>query len=331
MDRSLEASMKRFDYLKPTTLDEALSLLNQYGEKAKLIAGGTDVIVMIKQKTMAPDILISLQGIPGLDQIQYNGTLNIGPMVTHRAIEKSEIIRKNFTALTDAADVLGSVQIRNVATIGGNISTAAPSADTAPPLLALGAQIKLKSMKIARTIPIEQFFIGPGETILEKGEILTEILIPKPLPNTGSAYWKLQRRLALDLPILGVGVLISLDKATVTCSDLLCTTSSISTVLHSLEEEELICKEIRIALGVAAPTPIRAKRAEELLRGRKLSDELLEKVAFTASEEAQPRDSIRGEAWYRRDMIKVLVKRMVMRTLERVLRPEETVFPERLW
>ncbi len=331
MDRSLEASMKRFEYLKPATLDEALSLLKLYGEKARLIAGGTDVIVMIKQKTIAPDILISLQGIPGLDRIQYNGSLNIGPMVTHRAIEKSEIIRKNFSALTDAVDVLGSVQIRNVATIGGNISTAAPSADTAAPLLALGAQVKLKSIKSERTMPIEQFFTGPGETVLEKDDILTEITIPKPLPNTGSAYWKHQRRGALDLPILGVAVLLSLDKTTVTCSDLLCTTSSISTVLHSLEEEELICKEIRIALGVAAPTPIRAKKAEELFRGRKLSDELLEKVALTASEEAHPRDSIRGEAWYRRDMIKVLVKRMVMKVLERVLRPEETVFPERLW
>jgi len=331
MDQLLEVSMKRFEYLKPATLDEALSLLKLYGEKAKLIAGGTDVIVMIKQKTIIPDILISLQGIPGLDRIQYNGSLNIGPMVTHRAIEKSEIIRKNFSALADAADVLGSVQIRNVATIGGNISTAAPSADTAAPLLALGALVKLKNIKTETIIPIEQFFTGPGETVLQEGDILTEIVIPKLLPNTGSAYWKHQRRGALDLPILGVAVLLSLDKATVTCSDLLCTTSSISTVLHSLEEEELICKEIRIALGVAAPIPIRVKKAEELLRGKKISDELLEKVALTASEEAQPRDSIRGEAWYRRDMIKVLVKRMVMRALERVLRPEETIFPERLW
>ncbi|MDI7260846.1 MAG: xanthine dehydrogenase family protein subunit M [Thermodesulfobacteriota bacterium] len=323
--------MKRFDYLKPKTLDEALSLLNRYGNKARLIAGGTDVIVMIKQKKLFPDILISLQGVPGLGQIDYNGMLRIGPMVTHRAIEKSERIRKEFSALTDAVDVLGSVQIRNVATVGGNICTAAPSADTAAPLLVLSAQVKLKSSKSERTIPMEQFFAGPGETLLQQDEILTEIVIPKPLPNTGSAYWKHQRRQALDLPILGVAVLLSLDKSTVTCPDLLCNTSPISTVLHSLEEDELICKEIRIALGVAAPTPIRAKKAEDFLRGKKLSDELLEKVALTASEEAQPRDSIRGEAWYRRDMIKVLVKRMAMRCIERILRPEETIFPVRLW
>jgi len=121
------------------------------------------------------------------------------------------------------------------------------------------------------------------------------------------------------------------DKAKVTCSDLLCTTSPISTVLHSLEEDEIVCKEIRIALGVAAPTPIRTKKAESLLRGKKVSDELLEQVAITAAEEAQPRDTLRGEAWYRRDMIKVLVKRMAMRAIERVLQPEETIFPVRLW
>ena len=323
--------MKKFDYLRPQTLEEALSLLNQHGKKAKLIAGGTDVIVMIKQKAMMPEVLISLRGIPRLDQIQYDGALKIGPMATHRDIEKSQVIRKEFTALTDAADVLGSIQIRNVATIGGNICTAAPSADTATPLLVLGTQVKIKSLSDERTVPIEGFFTGPGETILKKGEMVTEFIIPKPLPNTGSAYWKLQRRLALDLPILGVSVLLSLDKGTVSCSDMLCTTSPISSILHTMEKDELTCKEIRIALGVAAPTPVRALKAENLMRGKKISDELLEEVANTASAEAQPRDSIRGEAWYRKDLIRILVKRMVMKSIERVVRPEETIFPERLW
>jgi carbon-monoxide dehydrogenase medium subunit len=327
----MEGSMKKFDYLRPQTLEEALSLLNQHGKKAKLIAGGTDVIVMIKQKAMMPEVLISLRRIPGLDQIRYDGSLKIGAMVTHRDIEKSEVIRKEFSALTDAADVLGSVQIRNVATIGGNICTAAPSADTATPLLVLGTQVKIKSLSNERMVPIEDFFTGPGETILKKGEMVTELIIPKPLPNTGSAYWKLQRRLALDLPILGVSVLLSLDKGTVSCSDMLCTASPISSVLHTMEKDELTCKEIRIALGVAAPTPMRALKAENLIKGKKISDELLEEVANTASMEAQPRDSLRGEAWYRKDLIRVLVKRMAMKSIERVVRPEETIFPERLW
>jgi len=323
--------MRKFDYFKPKTFEEALTLLAQYGEKAKLIAGGTDVIVMIKQKAMAPDVLISLQGIPGLDQIKYNGSLTIGPMVTHRAIEKSEVIKKNFSALADAVDYLGSIQIRNVATIGGNICTAAPSADTATPLLVLGTQVRIENPKEERTLPIEEFFKGPGETVLKTGEMVKELLIPELLPNTGSAYYKLQRRLALDLPILGVSVLLSLDKNKVTCSDLLCTASPISTILHKMEEDEIICKDVRIALGVAAPTPMRAVKAEALLRGKKLSDELLEEAANTASQEAQPRDTLRGEAWYRKDMVRVLVKRMAMKSIERVVQPEETIFPERLW
>jgi carbon-monoxide dehydrogenase medium subunit len=323
--------MKKFDYFRPKTFEEALTLLAQYGEKAKLIAGGTDVIVMIKQKAMTPDVLISLQGIPGLDQMKYNGSLSIGPMVTHRAIEKSEVIRKNFSALADAVDYLGSIQIRNVATIGGNVCTAAPSADTATPLLVLGTQIKIKNLKEERTLPVEEFFKGPGESTLKKGEMVKELLIPKPVPNTGSAYYKLQRRLALDLPILGVSVLLSLDKNKVTCSDLLCTASPISSILHKMEEDEIICKDVRIALGVAAPTPMRALKAEALLRGKKLSDELLEEVANVASQEAQPRDTLRGEAWYRKDMVRVLVKRMAMKSIERVVQPEETIFPERLW
>ena len=323
--------MKKFDYLKPKTFEEALSLLAKYGEKAKLIAGGTDVIVMIKQKAIAPEVLISLQGIPGLDQMIYNGSLSIGPMVTHRAIEKSEVIKNNFSALADAVDDLGSVQIRNVATIGGNICTAAPSADTATPLLVLGTQVKIKSIKEERTVPIEEFFKGPGESVLKTGEMVKELSIPKPLPHTGSAYYKLQRRLALDLPILGVSVLLSLDKNKVTCSDLLCTASPISTILHKMEDDEIVCKDVRIALGVAAPTPMRALKAEALLRGKKLSDELLEETANIASQEAQPRDSLRGEAWYRKDMVRVLVKRMAMKSIERVVQPEETLFPERLW
>ncbi len=323
--------MKKVDYFKPKSIEEALTLLAQYGEKAKLIAGGTDVIVRMKQKVMAPDVLISLQGIPGLDQIKYNGSLSIGPMVTHRMIEKSELIKKSFSALADAVGWIGSIQIRNVATIGGNICTAAPSADTATPLLILGTQVKIKSLKEERSVPLEEFFKAPGETVLKKGELIKELIIPKPLPNTGSAYYKLQRRLALDLPILGVSVLLSLDKNKVTCSDMLCTTSPISSVLHKMEEDQIVCKEVRIALGVAAPTPMRAFKAETLLRGKKLSDELLEEVAATAAKEAQPRDSIRGEAWYRRDMIKVLVKRMAMKSIERVVQPEEAIFPERLW
>jgi carbon-monoxide dehydrogenase medium subunit len=257
-----------------------------------------------------------------LDQIEYDGDLRIGAMVTHRTIEKSERIRKEFSALADAVDVLGSIQIRNVGTIGGNICTAAPSADTAPALLVLGAEVQIKSHQGERIVPIAQFFKGPGETVLKEGEVVTELVIPKPLPHTGSAYWKHSRRLALDLPILGVSVLLSLDKGTLSRPDIFDTSFPILSILHTLEKDELVCQEARIALGVAAPTPIRVVKTENLLRGRKISDELLDEVAEAAAEEAQPRDSLRGEAWYRRDMIKVFVKRMAVKCIERIVQLE---------
>ena len=182
--------MNKFRYLKPQTLEEALSLLEQHGEKAKLIAGGTDVIVMAKQNTISPEVLISLRGVPGLDRIErQNGDLKIGALVTHRTLEKSELIRKEYSALADATDWLGSIQIRNVATLGGNICTAAPSADTATPLLVLGAKVKIKNLREERMVPIEEFFKGPAETVLRTGEIVTEFIIPRLMPNTGSAYW----------------------------------------------------------------------------------------------------------------------------------------------
>ncbi len=284
-------------------------------------------MVMIKKKEVSPTVLISLNRIRGLDQIEYDGTLRIGAMVTHRTIEKSGLIREKYSALSDAVQILGSVQIRNVATIGGNICSAAPSADTATPLLVLGAQVKVKSLMGEKVVPLEDFFRGPGENVLREGEIVTELMIPKLLPNTGSAYWKHQRRLALDLPIVGVSVLLSLDKNRLSRPEMLCTSIPISSVFQAIEENALICKEAKIALGVAAPIPMRAVKAENILRDQKISDKLIEETAYTASEEAQPRDSIRGEAWYRREMIRVFVKRMAMKCIERIVAPKNTPFP----
>lgn len=323
--------MKKFDYLRPKTLEDIFPILYQMGEKATIIAGGTDVMVMIKKKTISPELLISLKGIPGLDRIEAGDPLRIGPLVTHRQVEKCDLIRKRFHALSDAADVLGSIQIRNVATVAGNICTAAPSADTAPPLLALGAQVRLRSDRSERTVPVERFFVGPGKTIREREEIVTEILIPNPPPHTASAYWKHQRRQALDLPVIGVAVLLSLDRSPIRCRTLFAEASSLSSILRSLEREEIVCQEVRIGLGVAGPTPIRALSAEAVLRGKTLGVELVEAAADTAAQEAQVRDSLRGEAWYRREMIRVHVKRMVLRSVERIVDPDKTAFPSRPW
>jgi CO/xanthine dehydrogenase FAD-binding subunit len=311
--------MVRFDYLQPSTVDEAISLLHEQG--TMLIAGGTDLMVGVKQHKISPKTLISLRGLKDLAYIKpYNGGVKIGSMTTHRTLELSLLIKEHLPALSDAVENLGSVQIRNVATIGGNICNAAPSADTAPPLLALGAKVRIKGPKGERIIPLEEFFVGPGKTTLDRDDILMEFIIPIPPAHASSAYWKHTRRRAMDLPILGVAVALSVDKDEApNLKKLLKNSAPEEEILRALDSSALVSQEVRIALGVAAPTPMRATGAESVLRGNVLTAEKLEEAAKVASEEAQPRDSIRGEAWYRRDMIQVITKRLVITCLERIL------------
>ena len=286
--------MQKFEYLMPTTVDEAISLLVSHGERAKYIAGGTDVMVKIKENKIHPHYLVSLRRLQGLDHITYkDGELRIGATVTHRMLEVSPIMKKEFPILIDAVTNIGSVQIRNVATIGGNIVNAVPSADGAIPLITLGAQVRIRGPKGERSMALEDLFVGPGQTLLESGEILLEFVIPPLLPRTGAAYVKHTRREAMELPLLGVAVLLS------------------------LAEDMMTCVEARIGLGVLAPTPMRAKNAESLLKGQKLTEEVLKKAGNAAAEECKARDSIRGEAWYRREMVEVLVPRMARLAMER--------------
>jgi CO/xanthine dehydrogenase FAD-binding subunit len=281
--------MHRFSYAMPKSIDEAISLMEGHGEQARYVAGGTDILVRIKEKKVLPDFLISLRHIPGMAYIDYEeatGILRIGSMTTHRMLEKSPLIRERYPVLSDAADNIGSVQIRNVATLGGNIVNAVPSADGAIPLITLGAQIRMKGPKGEREMELVDFFIGPGQTLLEHGEVVLEFLVPKLRPLTGMAYFKHTRRAAMELPILGVAVLLS------------------------LEDDGITCSEARIGLGVLAPTPMRALNAERIMQGKRVNDGLLEKAGKMAAEECKARDSIRGEAWYRRAMVEVLVKRL---------------------
>jgi len=277
--------VRTFEYLRPTSVREALDLLDRYGEKARLIAGGTDVMVMWKKKIISPAYLISLRNIPELSGIRYNGDLKIGSATTHRTLELSADVRQHFPVITDAVTQLGSVQVRNSGTIGGNICTAAPSADTAPPLLVLEADVRIVSAKKERSVPIDQFFKGPSRTVVTPGELVTDFTVKSPLPHTGMAYWKHTRRRAMELPILGVAVLLSFEQDLATCS------------------------KARIALGVAAPTPMRAVKAEAFLQGKAANEATLAEAGRIASEEASPRTTIRGSQWYRQQMIRVLVKR----------------------
>jgi carbon-monoxide dehydrogenase medium subunit len=301
---------------------------------AEFIAGGTDVMVLIRQKKLAPKNLISIRNIKDLAYIDTTKGLKIGAATTHSDIDSHDIIKRSYSALTDATSHLGSWQIRNVATVGGNICTAAPSADTACPLLVLDAVLSITGPKGPRDVALDDFFQGPGKTALEQGELVKEFIIPAFGENTGSAYIKHTRRQAMDLPILGVAarITVSIKSGTeVRCKDMFCTIDSISNILSRLKDEELKVEDARIAMGVVAPKPVRAKKAEAALKGKVVSPELFEEIGNIAASEAQPRDSIRGEAWYRSEMIKVLVKRALIKSIDRVIRPDEAIYPERLW
>jgi carbon-monoxide dehydrogenase medium subunit len=315
----------RFDYLKPSSIEEAIELLQKYENRAMLIAGGTDVMVGIRQNKFSPQVLISLKGVKGLDSIEtYKNGLRIGALSTHNQLAESVLIRESFTALSDAVDHLGSLQIRNVATIGGNISNALPSADTACPLLVLNAQVKIKGTQGERKLPINEFFMGPGKTALRSDEILLEFDIPSLPPNSGSAYWKVARRKAMELPILGVALMLSIqvvDASSV--REAFTKRATLEELLSALDRSEIYCREVRMALGVVAPTPIRAKGAEEILKGARLTTKKLVEAGTEGSKEAKARDTMRGAAWFRREMVKVAPKRLAIKCLERILMPKE--------
>ncbi|MBN1106612.1 MAG: FAD binding domain-containing protein [Deltaproteobacteria bacterium] len=283
-----------YDYRIPTSLQEAIDLLRQYGGKATLIAGGTDVMVKVRKTRKAPDVLISLRRLTDLRYIRKNGGYHIGALTTHRMLEQSELVRSDLTALYDAASQVGSVQIRNVATLGGNICNAAPSADTAGPLLVLDATAVLEGPEGGRRVPLTEFITGTYQTARRPDEILVAFDIPEEGGRFGSAYWKHTRREAMELPLVGIAV-----------------------ALRVSEGEDI--QDARIALTVAAPTPVRAYRAEEFLKGKPLSQEVLEEAGRIASSAdcCSIRSSLRCEAWYREDMVRVFVPRMARLAAER--------------
>jgi CO/xanthine dehydrogenase FAD-binding subunit len=287
--------LPKFEYHAPTSVAEALDQLSLYTENARVFAGGTDLFVSMKKREVVPEHLINLNGINELKNTHYHEAegLRIGALVTMGELERSKIVKEKFPILWDAVNVMATPQIRNLATIGGNLSSAIPSADTAPPLLALSAMVTIVGSAGERTMLVEEFFRGPGESDLAPDEILKEILIPAPPANSGGAYFKLMRRHAQDLALVGVAASFRLD------------------------EDGQVCQEARIALGAVAPTPIRALKAEEVLQGRNINDDLATEAGRVASEEARPITDIRASAEYRREMVGVLTKRAIMTALKR--------------
>jgi carbon-monoxide dehydrogenase medium subunit len=282
--------LPRFEYLSPNTVQEACSLLAQHGDKAKLVAGGTDVLNQMKQRVLTPEYVIGIRAITDLDYIKEDSDgIKIGALTTLATLLKSSLIQEKLPCLAEVPTKMATVQVRNMGTMVGNLCNAAPSADAAPILICLGAQAKITGPDGDRVVALEDFFTGPGQTVLGAGEILTEIQVPNQPANTGGSYFKMSR-VSVDLALVGVGVVLTMDGDT--------------------------CKDIKIALGAVAPTPIRAKKAEESIKGKKIDESLIEEAGKIASGEATPIDDVRASAFYRTEILNVYTKRAIRQALE---------------
>jgi carbon-monoxide dehydrogenase medium subunit len=283
-----------FEYFTPKTIEEALKLLSQYEEgECKVIAGGQSLIILMRQRLLMPKYLIDIKGLSDLDYIKLDDKqgLKIGALATHRSIEKSPIIQNGFSVLAEMEQNISSVETRNWGTIGGNVSHGDPGGDPVPVLIALNAKLKMISLSGERTVDAEDFTFDYFETALRHDELLAEIQIPRIPPNTGVKFTKYSQ-IAGDYATASVAVLITLDK-------------------------NEICDNVRIALGSVGIAPMRAKKAEEILKGKKISDDLLAEAGQIASEEASPTTDAEVSEEYKRDLVKVLVKRVGSEALAR--------------
>ena len=291
--------MRTFEYLAPRTLDEAVGLLKQHGVKARPLAGGTDIVVQMKENATRfpyPEVVVGLARIPELRGIEFSERdgLRLGAAVTMAEIAESAIIRERYAAIAAGAGVVGSWQTMNMATVGGNLCNAAPSADTAPPLLAYDAQAVIVGPSGRRTLALNEFFAGPGRTALAADELLAEVRVPTPAPRTGSAYRRHTPRKQMDIAVVGVAAVLTLGDG------------------GRIERA-------RIALGAVAPTPMRALKAEAALEGQPASDEAFARAAEAAAAECTPISDQRGSAEFRRHLVRVMTERMLQDAAARAI------------
>lgn len=280
-----------FDYHAAASVEEASNLLGSLGTEAKLIAGGTDVLRMMKEGTLALKSLISITRVKDLKSIthdQEKGVV-IGALATHNEVMLSPVLQEKYMSVCETAHHMANNQIRNIGTIGGNIANAVPSADFLPILIALGAEITLQTSSGSRSMPLEDFFVGPRQSVIKQDEILTEIIIPEK-GFSGSNYHKFGLRRSGALAVVGVAVAVTM--------------------------EDNLCKDVRIALGAVAPTPVRVPEVEELLRGREISAALLEEAGQVAAANCRPIDDIRGSKEYRQDMVRVFTRRTLRKAID---------------
>ena len=275
---------QKFEYTEPRSLEEAAAFLADHGKWARVLAGGTDLLVQMKMEKVHADYLVDVKRIPELRRLVEKDGLRIGAAVTFKKVGRSEFLQRNYTALAEAAQGISSVQIQQMGTVGGNLCNASPAADFAPPLLVFGAKVRVSSKKGDRFLPLESFFIGPGKNALTPEEFLTGIEVPRVKPNTGSAFLKIGR-VRPDMAKVSVAVLI--------------------------EKDGDFCSSCKIALGAVAEKPIMALKAEEVMGGERYTEDLVERASQRASEEIRPIDDIRSTAWYRKEVSRVIVRNAI--------------------
>lgn len=301
--------MRRFEYFAPQSLREAIEIFERKGEGGRYLAGGTDILVQMKEGHRHVPYLVSLRHIPELTGIEFSerSGLRIGAMTLMSEVADHPLIQQRFSALADGAGIVGSYQTRNMATIGGNVCNAAPSAEVAPPLLVLGAQARIVGPSATmpstthtvvarppeRTVPLEEFFLGPGQTVLKSGDILIEFLLPVPPLRSGSYYERHTPRKEMDIAVVGTAAFVVLN-------------------------DDDTFREVRIALGAVAPTPIRVPEAERFLVGKAITDQAaLEEAGRLAREASRPISDVRGSAAFRRELVRVMTIRSLRFAAER--------------
>jgi len=281
--------LPKFEYVTPKTLKEAVDFLSKHDKAATPLAGGTDLLLNMKRRAVVPQYLVALKSIPDLDTIAYKEGqgLRIGALATIHAVETSPEVKHKYPILSQAASTLGSIQIRNLGTVVGNVCSALPSADMVPSLVALGAQVKIINGAGEKLVPVEDFITNVGKTVLAADELVEELQVPILPAHGGGTYIKYAQRGAKALGICNVATWIALDKD--------------------------ICTEVRICLGAVGQTPIRALQAESVLKGNAFTPETVKAAAQKASEEAQPRSSpLRGSAAYRKTTVGALTQRALL-------------------
>jgi len=283
--------MRTFDYLEPVTLEEACTLLERHGDGARPIAGGTSLIIWMRQHLLNPTVVVSLARIPGFDAITFtsNNGLTIKAGARHRDIERDAAVRQHYPLLRETFRKVAQPRIRNMATIGGNLCQGDPLTDPGASLIALDATVALQSVEGKRTLSLEEFFVDYYETALGPGELLTEIRVPAPNPRLRWAHIKFTPRSVEDFATIGVAL--------------------------AIEVRDGNCADLRLALNSAGPKIFRARRAEEALRGQKITDGLVREMGELAAEESDPIDDNRGSADYKREMVKVMVRRAAAQAL----------------